>query len=113
MLKVALTALAACAIATPAFAGTDADPFVEESVELRLDGIDLTTVDGQRRLAIRIDAAADAVCGTGLDTVHLHAAAKARECRTQVQSQVRDQIESRIAALEAAEKAPVQLASRR
>lgn len=112
MLKVALTALAACAIATPALAGTSNDPFVQESVELRLDGIDLATVDGQQRLAIRMDAAADAVCGVGLDTVHLRAAAKANECRMQVLSQIRDQIETRLAASQEAKRELVQLASR-
>ncbi len=112
MLKVALTALAACAITTPVFAGTDNDPFVQESVELRLDGIDLATVDGQLRLAIRMDAAANAVCGEGLDTVHLRAAAKARECRTQVHAQIREQIETRLAAKETGEVESVQLALR-
>ena len=112
MLKTALAALAACAIATPALAGTDSDPFVQESVELRLDGLDLTTVDGQTRLALRMEAAADAVCGKGLDTVHLRAAARASECRAEVLAQIRDQIESRLAAAQSAEKKPVQLALR-
>lgn len=112
MLKVALTAMVACAIATPVFAGTDNDPFVQESVELRFDGIDLATVDGQRRLEIRMDAAADAVCGARLDTVHLHTAAKARECHTQVLAEIRDQIETRLAAMERSETKLAQLASR-
>ena len=105
MLKAGLMALAACAIATPALADTTtktADPFVQESVTLRLDELDLATVDGQRRLAIRMDNAARAVCGDGLDSVHLKAAARAEECRTQVLANIRSQIETRLAALEAA-----------
>ena len=105
MMKAGLMALAACAIATPALADTTqtvADPFAQESVTLRLDGLDLATVDGQRRLAIRMDNAARAVCGDGLDTVHLKAAARAEECRTQVLANIRSQIETRLAAVEAA-----------
>nr|WP_211196161.1 UrcA family protein [Alteraurantiacibacter aquimixticola] len=109
-MKAGLMALAACALATPAMAAnTLPDPFVQESATLRLDGLDLTTVDGQRRLAIRMDNAARAVCGEGLDTVHLRAHARARECRTEVLAKIREQIETRVAANEA----PVQLASSR
>lgn len=113
MLKIGLAAMAACVLATPAMANADNDPFVKESVQLSLAGLDLTTVDGQNRLAIRMDNAARAVCGEGLDTVHLRAAAIARECRVEVREQIRTQIETRMAANEVADQAPVQLASRR
>ncbi len=102
MLKTGLLALSVCALATPALANSDnvaaADPFVQQGATLRLDGLDLATVDGQQRLAIRMDAAARAVCGEGLETIHLNAANKARECRTQVLANIRDEIETRMAA---------------
>ena len=112
MLKAGLMAMAACALATPALASSDSqtsDPFVQSAATLRLDGLDLATVDGQRRLAIRMDAAARAVCGEGLERTHLAAAAKANECRTQVLANIRDQIETRMAA----KGKPVTLASAR
>jgi len=113
MLKAGLLAVAACALATPALANsTDnapSDPFVQNSATLRLDGLDLATVEGQNRLAIRMDAAARAVCGDGLETIHLNAANKARECRTQVLANIRDEIEMRMAAKDT----PVELASAR
>jgi len=107
MLKAGLLALATLALATPALANSTDDPFVQNSTTLRLDGLDLATVEGQNRLAIRMDAAARAVCGDGLDTVHLAANEKARECRTQVLANIRDQIETRMAAKDK----PVKLAS--
>ena len=110
MLKAGLMALAACAIAAPAMAQTTpADPFVEESVTLHLDGLDLATVDGQRRLAIRMDEAARAVCGDQLDTVHLKANAEAQKCHSEVLANIRTEIETRLAA----KASPVQLASNR
>jgi len=108
MLKAGLAAFAACALATTAIAkDTPADPFAKEQVTLRLSGLDLSTVDGQRRLAIRMDNAARAVCGEGLDTVHLTANARTSECRQEVVANIRDQIETRMAA----NGQPVQLAS--
>lgn len=112
MLKIGLAAMAACVLATPAMANADNDPFVKESVMLSLAGLDLSTVDGQNRLAIRMDNAARAVCGEGLDTVHLRAAASAQECRVEVREQIRNQIETRMAANTATAQ-PVQLASSR
>lgn len=97
MLKTGFLALAVCALTAPALATTPQDPFAQDQATLRLDGLDLATVDGQRRLAIRMDAAARAVCGDGLDTVHLQANARAQECRTEVLARTRDQIEARLA----------------
>ena len=115
MLKAGLMAVAAVALATPALAdtNTNSDPFTASSATLRLDGLDLATVDGQNRLAIRMDAAARSVCGEGLDTVHLQASTEARACRTRVHAQIRDQIETRLAAATPAAAKPVQLASNR
>lgn len=109
MTKAGLMALVACALASPALANAPEDPFAQDKATLRLDGLDLTTVDGQRRLAIRMDAAARAVCGDRLETVHLAVAAEARECRTAVLADIRHQIENRMAANSPA----IQFASRR
>ncbi|MXP25802.1 UrcA family protein [Altererythrobacter indicus] len=109
MMKAGLMALAMCAVAAPAMANSTPDPFVQDKVALRLDGLDLSTVDGQNRLAIRMDAAARAVCGDGLASVHLNADAQAQECRTQVLANIRNQIETRMAA----NPSQVQLASSR
>lgn len=109
MMKKGLLVLAACALATPALATAPADPFVEDGAVLSLEGLDLTTTQGQRALAIRMDAAANAVCGEGFDTIHLALAAKARECRTEVLANIREEIEIRMAA----NGTPVQLASNR
>ena len=97
MKTIGLMALAAFALATPALAENNNDPFVQDSATLRLDGLDLTTVDGQQRLAIRMDAAARAVCGDQMASVHLSLAVKARECRAEVLANIREQIETRIA----------------
>ena len=100
-MKKGFLALAACAMASSAAAATTDmpanDPFVEETATLRLDGLDLSTVDGQQRLAIRMDDAARAVCGDRLTHVHLAVAAKARECQTAVKADIRAQIEARMA----------------
>jgi UrcA family protein len=109
MLKTGLLALAACALATSAAAATTQDPFVQDKAVLRLDGLDLSTADGQQRLAIRMDQAARSVCGGDLSSVHLAANVRARECRTVVLADIRAQIETRTAA--AANTAAVQLAS--
>ncbi|WP_331852708.1 UrcA family protein [Qipengyuania flava] len=109
MIKAGFAAIAAAALATPAMATTPTDPFVQPSATLSLEGLDLASVEGQRRLAIRMDDAARAVCGDGLDTVHLHAHARAQECRVAVLDQIRDQIETRMAA----KTAPVRLAANR
>ena len=110
MMKAGFLAIAACAVTAPALAATSQpDPFAQEKVTLRLDNLDLSTVDGQTRLAIRMDNAARAVCGDGLDRVHLKADARAQECRTQVIANIRDQIETRMARADSA----VRMASNR
>ncbi|WP_193391519.1 UrcA family protein [Erythrobacter sp. SG61-1L] len=97
-MKKGLLALAVFAMAGSASAATN-DPFVQDKATLRLDGLDLSTVDGQQRLAIRMDQAARAVCGDdNLATVHLTLGASARECRNTVIADIRSQIEARMAA---------------
>lgn len=107
-MKKGLLVLGACALVTSVSA-TANTPFAQDEAVLQLDGIDLSTADGQNRLAIRMDKVARDVCGDGLDTVHLSAAATARECRSAVREDIRKQIETRLAAKDA----QVQLASSR
>jgi UrcA family protein len=97
MMKIALVALAAVAFATPALASTVENPLAEDKAILNLRGLDLSTAEGQQRLAIRLDHAARAVCGERLATVHLALEAKAAECRSAVVADVRNQVESRLA----------------
>lgn len=103
-----LLVLGACALVTSVSAAAS-DPFVKDQAVLQLDGIDLSTVDGQQRLAIRMDRAARDVCGDGMESIHLSAAAAARECRTAVREDIRQQIETRLAS----KSAGTQLASAR
>jgi UrcA family protein len=109
MMKTGLMALAAFALATSASASATDNPFAQEKVTLNLKGLDLSTSDGQQRLAIRMDQAARAVCGDQLASVHLELERKAQVCRTAVIADVRAQIESRTA--HAAIASPVHLAS--
>jgi UrcA family protein len=94
-----LMALAACALATSTPALSAENPYAQDEAVLRLGDLDLSTVDGQQRLSIRMDRAARAVCGDRLSSVHLELGARARECRTEVLADIRAQIETRTAAL--------------
>ncbi len=101
-MKVGFLALAAFGLASAgaATAAGSENPLARDAAVLQLKGIDLATADGQQRLAIRMDAAAQAVCGDDrLAGVHLALAEKARACRAQVIADIRDQIESRQASL--------------
>jgi UrcA family protein len=111
MMKIGLMVVAAVAFATPALAGTGSNPFARDAALLDLKGLDLSTADGQQRLAIRMDQAARAVCGDRVAGVHLALEAKARNCRTAVTADIRTQIEARMA--RAADHSTVQLASAR
>lgn len=106
-MKMALAAVAALAFATPAIAAATENPFAQDQAILNLKDLDLSTADGQQRLAIRMDQAARSVCGERLSGIHLAVEAKAQQCRTAVIADVRAQIEARTAMV----KAPVQLAS--
>jgi UrcA family protein len=95
---VALATVAFALTATGAAANeTATNPFAKDKAILNLADLDLSTADGQQRLAIRVDQAARAVCGDRLSGVHLAAEAKTQECRTSVAADVRAQIEQRLA----------------
>ena len=110
-MKKGLLVLAVCALGTSMSAAATDNPFARDEAVLRLSGLDLSTAEGQQRLAIRMDAAARAVCGDRLATVHLETDARARECRTAVLADIRAEIEARTALAE--KSAPTQLASSR
>ncbi|GFM28932.1 uncharacterized protein PY1_contig-06-172 [Novosphingobium sp. PY1] len=104
MMKIGLAVLATFAFATTAYAAPAENPFAKDEAVLTLKGIDLTTPEGQERLAIRMDQAARAVCGDRLAGVHLALEAKAQECRTAVIADVRSQIETRSAMVPASDR---------
>nr|WP_126172227.1 UrcA family protein [Altericroceibacterium xinjiangense] len=95
MMKTGFLFLAACALGTSVSAAATSNPFAKDETVLRLDGLDLSTLEGQQRLAIRMDEAARTVCGDRLSSVHLALAERARECRAAVAADIRDQIEAR------------------
>lgn len=109
MMKTGLAVLAAMAFATSASATVTQDPFVRDHAILQLKGLDLSTPDGQQRLANRMDQAARSVCGEKLANIHLSVEKQARECRVSILAKVRAEIEQRTAA--ASTSAPVRLAS--
>lgn len=108
-MKIGLVALSALAFATSASAAPIENPIAKDKTVLQLGGLDLSTPDGQQRLAIRMDQAAREVCGDRLSNVHLDAEAKSRECRAAVVADVRSQIETRMAGADA--KVPTRFAS--
>lgn len=110
-MKIGLVALATFALATPVSAASTDNPFVQDQAILSIKGLDLSTAEGQQRLAIRMDQAARAVCGDSVATVHLALESKARECRAAVVADIRSQIEARTA--NAASSSPVRLAALR
>ena len=110
-MKKGLLVVGVCALMTSVSAAAADSPFAKDQTVLRLDGLDLSTADGQQRLAIRMDEAARTVCGDRLANVHLALDAKARECRTAVMADIRAQIETRMA--DAAQVSGTQLASSR
>lgn len=61
-----------------------ANPLVKDQLEVRYNDLNLQSVDGQRQLAIRLVNAAEAVCGDRVDTLHVMAGRKARDCMSQV-----------------------------
>lgn len=96
-MKVAAAALAALVMTAPALAAAPANPFASDKAVLSLKGLDLASVDGQRRLAIRMDQAARAVCGDRLATVHLSLDQQSRACQAEVIADIRSRIEARTA----------------
>ena len=96
-MKVAAAALAALIVTAPALAAEPANPFASDKAVLSLKGLDLASVDGQRRLAIRMDEAARAVCGDRLATIHLSLNEQSRACQAEVVADIRSRIEARTA----------------
>ena len=101
-MKIGMAALAAFLVATPGFAAAGDNPFSADSVVLDLRGLDLATVQGQQRLAIRMDQAASAVCGDGMSTIHLALGAQARACRADVIADIGARIAAATAAADPA-----------
>ena len=110
-MKIGLVALGAFAFATAASANAGDNPFAHDTATVQLAGLDLATVDGQRRLAIRMQNAARAVCGDRLAGIHLALEQRARECRAAVSADIRTRIEARMA--DASGTVPTRLASAR
>ena len=109
MMKASLVALAALTFAGTACAATTQNPFAQDKAVLQLKGLDLSTPQGQQRLAIRMDQAARAVCGENMASVHIALEDQARACRAEVLADLRARIEARSA--DAAHAAPVKLAT--
>ena len=109
-MKIGMAALAAILAAAPVFAVPNGNPFSADSTVLNLRGLDLTSVEGQQRLAIRMDQAASAVCGEGMSSIHLALGAQARACRADVIADIRSRIATATAAEDPAR--PVRLALR-
>ncbi len=111
-MKTGIVALATLALAlTATGAAATENPFAKDKAILNLQGIDLSTADGQQRLAIRVDQAARTVCGERLSSVPLATQVQAQECRASVAADVRSQIEARLA--RATPKTATQVASLR
>jgi UrcA family protein len=98
MMKIGAAALAAILAATPAIAAPGGNPFSADTAVLNLRGIDLTTVDGQQRLAIRMDQVANTVCGEKMSSIHLALGSQARGCRADVIADMRTRIAAATAA---------------
>lgn len=109
-MKIGMAALAAILMAAPSYAASGDNPFSADSTVLDLRGIDLTSVEGQQRLAIRMDQAADAVCGTGLGTIHLALGEQQRACHADVIADIRSRIATATARADVPQ--PTRLASR-
>jgi UrcA family protein len=110
MMKIGAAALAAILATAPAFAATHENPFSADSVVLDLRGIDLASVQGQQRLAIRMDQAATAVCGEGMSSIHLALGAQTRACHADVIADIRSRITAATASADTAKE--IRLASR-
>lgn len=91
-MKIGIVALAALMVTAPAAAAPRDNPFSADSAVLDLHGLDLTSVDGQQRLAIRMDQVANTVCGEGMSSIHLALGAQARACHADVIADIRARI---------------------
>ena len=109
-MKIGIAALAALMVAAPAFAAPRDNPFSADSAVLDLRGLDLASVEGQQRLAIRMDKVANTVCGEGMSSIHLALGAQARACHADVIADIRSRITAATAVASSAK--PDQLAMR-
>lgn len=92
-MKIGFAALAALMAVSPALAAPGDDALSAKSTVLNLRGLDLASVEGQQRLAIRMDQAANTVCGDErVDTIHLALGAQARACHADVIAEIRSRI---------------------
>jgi len=95
-MKIGFAALVALTLSAPVLA-SEQNPLAADKVVMSLKGLDLSSVDGQQRLAIRIDQAARAVCGDRVATIHLDLENNSRACRQEVAADIRNRIEQRTA----------------
>jgi len=93
MLKATVAVMAAVMLAPALHAAEPVNPLAKSSVTMNLAGLDLTTPEGQRRLAIRMGQAARDVCGGRLSTIHLALDAQSRACQAEVKADIRARIE--------------------
>lgn len=101
-MKIGLAACAAMLAVSPAVAAPGANPFSADTAVLNLRGIDLASVEGQQRLAIRMDQVANSVCGDRMNSIHLALGAQARACRADVIAGIRTRIGAATASREVA-----------
>lgn len=94
-MKVLIAACAAFASVSPAWAAEPVNPLAQGKAVVSLKGLDLASVDGQQRLAIRMDQAARAVCGDRVATIHLALNEQSRGCQAEVIADIRSRIETR------------------
>lgn len=111
-MKTIFAALAALACATPAFAAEPVNPFASSRAVLSLKDLDLASVDGQQRLAIRMDQAARAVCGDRVASIHLALGEQSRACQAEVIADIRSKIEAPTTVAAWASPSPTLLAAR-
>jgi len=102
-MKIGIAALAAILVVAPSYAASGSNPFSADSTVLNLRGLDLTSVDGQQRLAIRMDQAANTVCGEGMSSIHLALGEQARACHADVIADMRARITAATAAADTAQ----------
>ena len=63
-----------------------------ETVTAKIGDLDLSTPDGQRVFAARLNRAAKTVCSPGIYRIHLAMDRKAAECRAEVISDARARV---------------------
>lgn len=91
-MKIGFAVCAALLSATPVLAAPGTNPFSADTAVLDLNGIDLASVEGQKRLAIRMDDVASKVCGEGMSRIHLALGAQTRGCRADVVADIRNRV---------------------